>query len=298
MVEALFAVLIVLTSIATAVYSFHYNKNNLMVILALQLLSMVYLDHWQVSALFLLFLAITALPGRWSKMTFPNFITLSMFSAVGVSYLFVKLFQFADFNAYPIAVIAALCVCTLAVFGIMENHLRRFLILSNAIQLSFVVLELSVAKLAGPLGAAAGLRPLDYTIAGLLLFLSLGVFANHKHYISELEGSQVNSRLNDAFCAIACLSLAGLPGFNMFVAEWELFTTAFGINPGIAVLGVLSVVLLFIMYYKVVFVLLVGEGRKEEAPKAITLFNGLLAALVLLLGLVPQLQWLLLGALA
>ncbi len=301
MAEALFMVLIAIVSIATAIYSYAYRADHkgasqsLMIILAMQLLSILYLDHWPVAALFIAFLAVTAIPVKSFKgLTFPNFVTLSMFSAVGLSYLFLKLFTLGEFNTYAIALVAAVAICALAVFGIKENNLRRFLVISNVIQITFVVLDLSVAKMVGHLGTLGTVQVFNYTFAGLLLFLSLGVFAYNKKFISELAGSQTTSRWNDAFCAIACLSLAGLPGFNIFVSEWALFTAAFTVNPGIAVLGIFAALLLFIMYYKLVFVLLVGEGRKEKAPRIMTAVNAVLAGIVILLGIMPQIQWLLL----
>jgi formate hydrogenlyase subunit 3/multisubunit Na+/H+ antiporter MnhD subunit len=216
-----------------------------------------------------------------------------MFSAVGASYLFLKIFTTNGFNAYYIALLSAIGICVLAILGIMENDLRRFLGISNIIQISFVVLSLSITKMAGQLSSLSTTQIFNYTLAGLLLFLSLGVFAYNKKYISELEGSQINSRWNDAFCAIACLSLAGLPGLNMFVSEWNLVTTTFTLTPGIVILEIIAVLLLFIMYYKLILVLLVGDGWKEKVPKPLTIYNAILTTIILTIGLFPQLQWLL-----
>jgi formate hydrogenlyase subunit 3/multisubunit Na+/H+ antiporter MnhD subunit len=76
----------------------------------------------------------------------------------------------------------------------------------------------------------------------------------------------------------------------MFVSEWFLFIASFAINPIITILGIFIALLLFIMYYKVVYVLLVGEGRQKTIPQPITILNGILALICIILGLLPQLQ--------
>ena len=152
------------------------------------------------------------------------------------------------------------------------------------------MLDLSVTKMFGEYGVLSTIQIFNYTFAGLTFFLTIGLFARDKKLLADLEGSYFASRWNDIFATISCLSLAGLPAFNMFVSEWFLFTHAFLINPIITVLGIFAALLLFIMYYKVVYVLLVGEGKAKKIPKEMTILNGILALICLLLGFLPQLQ--------
>ena len=76
----------------------------------------------------------------------------------------------------------------------------------------------------------------------------------------------------------------------MFISEWFLFVGSFAITPIITVLGIFLALILFIMYYKIVYVLLVGEGRQKTIPQPITFVNGILALICVILGLMPWLQ--------
>ncbi|MEM0372832.1 MAG: proton-conducting transporter membrane subunit, partial [archaeon] len=171
------------------------------------------------------------------------------------------------------------------------THLRKYLLISSAIQIIFVVLDLSVGKITGHLEVIRTVQIFNYAVAGLCLFLTIGVFVRKKTFIYELEGSVNTDKWNDAFATIACLSLAGLPAFNIFVSKWALFTSAYEFSPSLTLFGIFATLLLFIMYYKIVYVLLVGGGKKQEAPKAVTVINGALAAMVIALGVIPQIQW-------
>ena len=123
-----------------------------------------------------------------------------------------------------------------------------------------------------------------------MFFLTIWIFGRKKTFINQLEGSYFQSRYNDIFATIACLSLAGLPAFNMFVSEWFLFVGSFALTPIITIMGIFIALLLFIMYFKIVYVLLVGEGRQKTIPEPITVVNGILAVVCLILGLLPSLQ--------
>ncbi|GEM_PF-5529771 len=193
------------------------------------------------------------------------------------------------------AVIFALAVAAVAIYGILEPKLYRFLALSNLAQLGFVALDLSVAFALGNPGILKTVQVFNYAIAGSLLFLGIGMVARKKEYVSDLTGSWFVSKWADLFAVIACLSLAGLPGFNMFVSEWALFTKGFELSPSITLLGIFLAMILFIMYYKIAYYLLVGPGRKKKSDRLRLAFAGTLAVIVILLGIVPGIQETVLG---
>ncbi len=215
-----------------------------------------------------------------------------MFTAVVLAWFFLKLFTTVETSLYfYIALITVIVMCGLAISGIFERRIKEFLLISSAIQILFIVLDLSVAKIVGKLDILGTIQIFNYTFAGLVLFLTIGLFGRNKIFVSDLEGSYFKSKWNDVFATIACLSLAGLPAFNMFVSEWFLFTASFSIAPMITVLCIFAALLLFVMYYKIVFVLLVGKGEAKFFPKTLTVLNGGLAILCIILGLLPQIQY-------
>ncbi|NYZ79910.1 hypothetical protein H0N95_01515 [Candidatus Micrarchaeota archaeon] len=280
MIQALFAQFAAVIILGTAVYSYFYDKKAMPTLFAALIFSLVCVEYWFIAPLILVF-------AIWSeRMTYGTFAAMNLLSAVFMSYFMIWLYpNVGTISVLPFAL--AFIVCSIAIFGIFENHLRRYLMISSASQIAIIALHLSIT------GSYvwATMQVFNYAIAGLCLFLTIGVFARNKTFIYELEGSVNTDRLNDAFATIACLSLAGLPLFNMFVSEWHALTVAFASSPATSVLMILSSVLLFIMYYKITYVLLVGEGKRHEAPKLVTIINGFLALMIIALGLTPAIAF-------
>ena len=293
MIEVFFAALIGGGALILGLYSYFHDRRNLIFLLTLLPLALLSLTQWQYSAIFFIFF----FASLWAK-SYSRFISMSMFSAIMLSFFFLKLFIETEiFYLSWIAIIAVIGICALAIFGIFEDSLRKYFFLSNAAQLVFVVLDLSIAKMFGKLGALGTIQIFNYFFAGLLLFTAVGVLSLGKKRISELKGSYFANKWNDVAATVAALSLAGLPLFNMFVSEWALFTASFSVLPVVTVLGIFAALLLFVMYYKLVYVLLVGEGSKICIPRTITVLNLILAVICVLLGVLPQLQFAILGGL-
>lgn len=191
------------------------------------------------------------------------------------------------------AILSILTMCVMAVMAIFEDNLKRFLIYSNIIQLMFVLLDLTIAKLSGKIATLGTIQIFNYTFAGLLFFLTLGVLSrdNKRKSVSGLQGTFYENKLNGLFAIIAAISLAGLPGLNIFVSEWFLFKASFLINPIIALFGIFIALLLFIMYFKIINVISVGNFEKSKfSLKQITYVNAVLAIICLVFGLLPQIQ--------
>jgi len=284
MIQFFFTVLISIIGISTSIFSFFYERKNLFTILLLIIFSFISLITWQLSVLILLVLVF------YRKLNLTTFITINMFTAVLLSWFFLNLFFINSPFYLLVGLLSLLVLCSLTIFGIFEKKLKKYLLISNAIQILFVVADLSIVKLFGEFGPLSTIQIFNYTFAGLAFFLTIGIFGRDKTYLYELEGSYFANRWNDIFATIACLSLAGLPAFNMFVSEWLLFTKSFVITPVITILGVFAALLLFIMYYKVVYFLLIGKTRQKNIPKEITVLNGILAVICIVLGFLPQLQ--------
>ena len=286
MIYGFFAVLIGIIGLSTGIYSYFFDKKNLISIIILMLFSHLALYSWHLGILILVGFV------TYRKLGYGGFAALNMFAAVNLAWFFLNLFSTINMPYYfYVALISVIAICILAIFGIFQSKLKEYLLISSAIQIIFIILDLSVAKLANELSILGTVQIFNYTFAGLVLFLTIGVFARDKKFICQLEGSFFADKWDDIFATIACLSLAGLPAFNMFVSEWALFITSYVFSPMIAILGIFAALLLFVMYYKIVYVLLVGEGKKKYAPRPITLINGVMAVMCVLLGLFPQFQW-------
>jgi len=291
MIQLFFALLFLILALSISLYSYFYEKRKVITTLLLFIFSIISLYYWYIAALSIFLLLF------YKRYDYGELVTTSMFTAVLLSWFLFNLFLLNIPYLFYISLISVITICFLAIFGIFEKRLKQYLVLSNIIQILFVVLDLSVTKMYGEYGILSTIQVFNYTFAGLTFFLTIGLFARDKNLLSQLEGSFFASRWNDVFATIGCLSLAGLPAFNMFVSEWFLFTHAFSINPIISILGIFAALLLFIMYFKVVYVLLVGEGKTKKIPIILTLINGILAFICILFGLFQQIKLFILGSL-
>lgn len=298
MVTSFFTVLLLVSFLTISIYNFFNDKKNLIQILILTLFSLVLVNiDWYyslVSILFLIFPIIFIKNIPYSQLT-----AFCMIGSILFAYFLLNFFlNYTISYMLPIAIFSILFMCILSINGLFEDNLKKYLIYSNAIQLMFVLLDLIVAKLSGKISTLGTIQIFNYTFAGLLFFLSIGILSknNRRKNISKLQASYYRNKFNSIFAIIAAISLAGVPGLNIFVSEWLLFKTSFAISPVITIFGIFIALLLFIMYFKVIYVLIVGESKvKEITPNLLTGINVLLALACIIFGLLPGTQFLILN---
>jgi formate hydrogenlyase subunit 3/multisubunit Na+/H+ antiporter MnhD subunit len=189
-------------------------------------------------------------------------------------------------------------MCYLAIQGIFEDDLEKYLIISNFIQTLFVFLDLSVASVSGKIMTLGTIQIFNYTFAGSLLFLTIGILSkdNKRVKLTQLRGSNYRNRLITVCASIAALSLAGVPGLNIFVSEWLLFQKAFLISPVITIFGIFLALLLFIMYFKILYVLSVSDSKvRERSPWLLNVISVILAGICIIFGIIPSIQYFILS---
>lgn len=238
--------------------------------------------------------------------------SICMLSSVTLAFFGVQFISGLDGTAaFYLALFFASAISALGILGIFEDDILKYLAISNAVQLAFVALDLSVVAISGKMGVLATIQIFNYAFAGTLLFTALCVLTDN------LKGRRFDeiyayhrTPANAVAASIAGLSLAGIPALNIFVAEWYLFITAYSINPAITILSIFAALILFIMYFKVVFALFVNRqpagmqpvGTRPKQTKPVMMFpavptavNLALALVCVVLGLFPFLQVMLLG---
>jgi len=294
MVELLFNFLLTLSAVVIGLYCAFHEKKSLLYLAGLFILSLALINFApQVSFLLFIPLALTFL----KKMSFENTMTSCMLPVIVISHFVLNNIYLSQPLLVIIMVLSVTAISALGILGTFEDKILKYLVISNLLQLVFVVLDLSVGAMVNKLDVLGTIQVFNYTFAGLLLFITMGILsANGKRgEIKSLEGLFYGSKTNSSFAIIAAVSLAGLPGLNIFVSEWFLFVTSFAISPMIAVMGIFAALVLFIMYFKIGYVMLVGQPAKSfTTPKILTGLGALLAILCVLLGVVPQLQLLIL----
>ena len=297
MIDIFFMVLLFISFFSLGIYSFHYEKKDIVFLLIVTALLVIILKiNWYFSLVSIPFLILPIIFYR--KMSYTKLVSFSMFGSILMAYFLLKVFLMYEMAfLLPMAILSILAMCIMAVMAIFEDNLKRYLIYSNAIQLTFVLLDLTIAKLSQKITTLGTIQIFNYTFAGLLFFLTLGILSkdNRKKSISSLQGAFYEDKLNGLFAVVAAISLAGLPGLNIFVSEWFLFKASFLISPVITLFGIFIALLLFIMYFKIVNVISVGNFEQTKIRmKYITYVNGVLVVICLVFGLLPKLQLLIL----
>ena len=293
MVVTFFMVLLFISFFSLSIYSFHYEKRDIAFLFILMVLLVAIMRmNWYYSLVSIPFLILPII--LYKRMSYVQLVCFSMFGSILMAYFLLEVFLMYEIPfLLPIAIVSILTMCIMAVMAIFENNLKKYLIYSNAIQLTFVLLDLTIAKLTQKITTLGTIQIFNYTFAGLLFFLTLGVLSrdNKRKQISSLQGTFYEDKLNGLFAVIAAISLAGLPGLNIFVSEWFLFKASFLVNPVITLFGIFIALLLFIMYFKIVNVISVGNFEQSKISiKHITYVSAILAVICLIFGLLPQVQ--------
>ena len=293
MITLFFSFLLLVSFFSMSVYSFYHERTDFIFIAILTITLLVLINlSWYSSLISILFLVTPIV--FYKRLTHLQVTYFCMFGSILMAYLLLQYFLIYDFPfMFAVVIFSVLLLCILAIMGIFEDNLKKYLIYSNAVQLMFVLLDLGVAKLGQKISTLGTIQIFNYSIAGLLFFITLGILSRNgkEKRISNLDGSYYGDKLNGAFAVVSSISLAGLPGLNIFVSEWFLFKAAFTINPIITIFGIFAALLLFIMYFKIVNVLLVGwSGSRKKSMRMLTYMNAVFAILCLIFGLIPITQ--------
>jgi NADH-quinone oxidoreductase subunit M len=212
---------------------------------------------------------------------------------------------------------AAPCLVWLALAGVVfgafaamrQTDLKRMVAYSSLNHLSYCLLALfSVAAATGgakPVAEAATaalsgtlLQMFNHGLSAAALFFVVGILearSGGQRGIDGFGGARSSAPIFAGLAGIAMFSSLGLPGLNGFVGEFLIFRGVFGLTPvpaAIATLGLLATALFLLTFWQRVF-----HGPRAGACRGV--FSDVrgeeyavlvpLAALMILLGLLPQL---------
>lgn len=200
-------------------------------------------------------------------------------------------------------------------YALMQHDLKRLLayhsvenigIIYIGLGLSLLFFGLHLPKL-GLLGLVAALyHTLNHAVFKSLLFMGAGVVAEsgHERNLEYMGGLIWRMPWTAAFFLVGCISISALPPFNGFVSEWLTFQTALqatqlssgvlrSIVPVSAAMLALTGALAAACFVKVYGIAFLGQARRRrirhahEGDRGMVAAQGLLAALCLLLGILP-----------
>lgn len=214
-----------------------------------------------------------------------------------------------------IAIIASASMVVGILMALVQDDIKRMLAYSSVSQIGYVVEGLGLGTY---LGIYAGLFHLiNHTIVKALLFLTAGaiVYLTGTRKMSELGGLARSAPIT-AFCFfIGALAIGGLPPFNVFMSKLTLFVAVADVGLlWAAIIAVFTGLLTVACFVRAAFKIFWGTApapvlaynggqpgqgvsehgcmeapERREVPASIWIGMVILALLVIVLGIYPQL---------
>ncbi len=200
-------------------------------------------------------------------------------------------------------------------FALVQTDLKRLLAYSSVENLGVIFIALGLAvlflstghPLHGALALGAGLyHALNHALFKGLLFLGAGAILHsaHERDLEQMGGLLRRMPWTGSLFLVGSLSISALPPFNGFVSEWLIFQSAlqsWQIDSGVlrslipiaAAVLALTGALVAATFVKVYGVAFLGQARSRhvrrarEVTPAMQISQGILAALCILLGVLP-----------
>jgi multicomponent Na+:H+ antiporter subunit D len=129
-----------------------------------------------------------------------------------------------------------------------------------------------------------------------LLFLTAGsiIYRIGTRDLNKMGGLGHSMKYTMIFFMIGALAIAGIPPFNGFASKLLIYESVYRFNPLLAIIAMVVSILTLASFVKVFHSIFMGPVLPEyvqvrEAPHAMLLGMGILAALIILFGFFPQL---------
>lgn len=180
--------------------------------------------------------------------------------------------------------------------ALVQHDAKRLLAFHSVSQVGYMLLGIGLGT---TLGVAGGLfHLLNHACFKALLFLCVGavIYRTKTRNLDELGGLAKDMPLTFVTCAIAAMSISGVPPFNGFASKWMIYQAALEspsrIAPFLLVVAVFGSALTAASFLKLVHA--VFWGRKpaalahvsvKEVPLTMTIPMALLALLCVVFGL-------------
>lgn len=184
-------------------------------------------------------------------------------------------------------------IATIGIFsiaGLVEDSFLKFFTWSCIVQVAYFFLDFGAATAIGKTPLFASVQLINYTIAGgvFAFIIAAMYYTLRKPYVHNYAGLYRKNQKLVLALVIACLSLGGLPAFNIFVGEFMMYSILMDIAPVLAMAAIFASLLCFIFYFRLCFTMFSGDkDLKIRFPLVPKLITTVFTFLIVLLGIVP-----------
>ncbi|MFO8077336.1 MAG: proton-conducting transporter membrane subunit, partial [Thermoplasmatota archaeon] len=128
-----------------------------------------------------------------------------------------------------------------------------------------------------------------------LLFMVAGAiyYATKETDLNKLGGLARNMKYTTVFFIIGLLAISGIPPMNGFVSKLLIYESTYQLNPILSIIAILSSIMLLAVFVKVFQAAFLGPKLPQyenvkEVPVSMLLAMGIIAAIILVFGLFPD----------
>lgn len=225
-------------------------------------------------------------------------IVAAFLAALAMLLILINGFSLPNELEIPFALVSILAIGASSIIGLFERSILRYAIYSAVIQFGYFLLDLSTALLIDKSIWFAILQLINFTIAGLLFAVAISILYNQKREddVREYAGFYENNQFLVLCLCVGALSLGGMPGFNIFVGEYLIYSALFSVHPALTLLAVFASLVAFIFYFRICYVMFAGTmGKAIRLGILSRSVMALLSLAVIVLGVIPHILLTVLG---
>jgi len=210
----------------------------------------------------------------------------------------------------PLNVLVGWILITLAIISIIvgvamalvQSDFMRLIGFSAVAEVGYMFLAIGagIAALGTPYATTAlqgGILHLlnDALDIGLLFLVAGAVYyITKKRSLDDISGLARNMKYTTVFFVIGLLAVAGMPPLNGFASKFLIYESVYQLNPILSIVAILCSILMLAVFVKVFYAVFMGPElpafkNVTEAPRSMLIAMGLVAALVIFIGLFPNL---------
>lgn len=205
------------------------------------------------------------------------------------------LFMMAPDALMVVAIIGALTALFAATIGLVQNDIKRVLAYSTVSQLGYMFLACGVAAF-----SAGIFHLMTHAFFKALLFLGAGSVIHamsNEQDIRKMGGLKKHLPITYMTFLLACLAIAGIPGFSGFFSKDEILWKAYSSDHGhllLYVIGLVTAIMTAFYMFRLLYLTFFGEERMDkhtkehihESPKMMTVPLMVLAVLSVIGGFI------------
>lgn len=172
------------------------------------------------------------------------------------------LYELAEVAKEVVAWVGLITAFFAATIALKQYDIKKVLAYSTVSQLGYMFLALGVGSYVGGV-----FHVMTHAFFKALLFLGAGSVIHAMHHEQDLRrmgGLKKYMPITHITFLIACLAIAGIPGFSGFFSKDEILAAAFAHNPVMYVIGLATAMMTAFYMFRLYFYIFHGAFRGSE----------------------------------